>query len=436
MRRLLAPLLLLAAAAPLRADEPRAIIQAHGGADNLERCTASRMTFEGRIPAAETLNLKMSGTWLLQGHDRQKIVFRVTLEGQDFEAIELVAGGKGWRRWTGPGQQEGDVSPEELKLMEAGLQEAHARSLLPLLRDGKFTLTALPETVLQGRPAVGVKASYPNRPDVSLWFDRETYLLVKTAYPYRRPGPEGTPDGVLERLYEDYRTVGEEEERLLARAGVKAEGPALLAYLAKQKPDPAAVERARTLVKLLADESFEVREKAGKDLVALGPPALGALHRATRDDDLEVSRRALACAEKIRERASPETTRAAARLLAARAPDGAAEALLAVLPAVEGAVADDVLSALAELAGRPGRPNPVIVRALDDRDPVRREAARAVLRKDGGAYLDRPGRLLFPAGVRVPYRRVLSRDGGTDAELTITDIRFFNRFDDKEFSKP
>src|SRR5262249_52276322 len=162
----------------------------------------------------------------------------------------------------------------------------------------------------------------------------------------------------------------------------KADGPALLAYLAKQKPDPAAVEKARALVKLLADESFEVREKAGKDLVALGPPALGALHKAAQDDDLEVSRRALACIEKIRERATPAAPRAAARLLAARAPDGAAEALLAVLPAVEGAVADDVLSALAELARRPGGPDPALVRALDDKDPIRRDAARAVLRKD------------------------------------------------------
>src|SRR5262249_15342290 len=156
-------------------------------------------------------------------------------------AVELVAGGKGWRKSTFPGQQNGEVGPEELKLMEAGLQEAYARGLLPLLRDGKFTLAALPETQIRGRPAVGVKASYPNRPDVSLWFDRETNLLVKTEHAYRPPGLEGTPEGVLERFYEDYRTVGDEEEQLLARAGVKADGPALLAYLAKQKPDPAAV---------------------------------------------------------------------------------------------------------------------------------------------------------------------------------------------------
>ncbi len=194
--------------------------------------------------------------------------------------------------------------------------------------------------------------------------------------------------------------------------------------------------KSQALVKRLGDESFGVREKAGEELVALGAPAVPALQAALRDEDLEVSRRALACLERIRTRTNTATTRAAVCLLALRAPDGAAESLLALLPGAEEAVADDIRAAPLVLAQRPGGPARALVRALDDRDPARREAARAALGKDGGAYLDRPGRRLFLPGLRLPYKQTLCLGGTPALEMTVTDIRFFNRFDDKEFARP
>src|SRR5205807_2410640 len=102
--------------------------------------------------------------------------------------------------------------------------------LAPLLRDRQFTLAALPEAAVEGRPAVGVKASYPGQPDVSLWFDKETHLLVKTAY---RSGPgQGS---LQETVLGDYRAPGGDEDRRLGQAGIKTDGPSLRAYLAKQQ---------------------------------------------------------------------------------------------------------------------------------------------------------------------------------------------------------
>jgi hypothetical protein len=438
MRRTIALLLLLAAAVPLRADEPRDVIEravkAHGGLDNLERTAAGRMTFQGKVPQ-EGLNLTMTGDWLVQAPDKQKLHLHLDVGGQKLEAVMVVNGDKMWQKVDfGQQQQEQEVSDEQRREMAGMLHAARVGGLAPLLRDRKFTLEALPEAAVEGRPAVGVKASYPGQPDVSLWFDKETHLLVKTAY--RSTAGQGNQGSLQETVLGDYREPGGDDERRLGQAGLKTDGPSLRAYLAKQQADPAAVEKSRALVKRLADESFEVREKAGQELVALGAPAIPALQAAAKDDDLEVAKRALACLEKIQARNNPETTRAAVRLLAVRAPDGAAEALLALLPGAEEAIADEIREALVLLAQRPGGPDPALVRALDDKDPARRDAARAALGKDGGVYLDRPGRRLLLPGVRVPYRRVMSRDGRTEIEMTVTDFRFVNRFDDKEFAKP
>src|SRR5262249_2441155 len=151
-----------------------------------------------------------------------------------------VAGDKGWQKMNFQGnQQDMELTGPQLRSMRDMTHEAHVRSLLPLLRDPKFTLKALPEATVAGRPAVGVQASYPDRADVSLYFDKETHLLVKTAY--KSVIVEGQPELLNEIVYGDYQEAGGPEDALLTQAGVKTDAASLRAFLAKQRVDAAAV---------------------------------------------------------------------------------------------------------------------------------------------------------------------------------------------------
>src|SRR5262249_29823188 len=78
-------------------------------------------------------------------------------------------------------------------------------------------------------------------------------------------------------------------------------------------------------------------------------------------------------------------TRAAARLLAARRPAGAAEALLGYLPFAEEDAAGDIEAALAAVGVPDGRPDPALLRALGDPSPARRAAAAEILCRHGRA---------------------------------------------------
>jgi hypothetical protein len=441
MCRAIIPLALFILVAPLRADEPKDVIaravKAHGGAANLERMTASRLAYDA-VPSNYPTVTSATAVWYSEGTNRLKLVGRTTTNDGQMDSLYVMRDGKAWQKFTGLAQIDAEVTGTAHTHLASLLQEGYARNLLPLLRDAQFTLSFLPESTVRGRPAIGIQAKYPDKPDVCLWFDRETHLLIKSAFPtaLAKPGDPNPNRSMQETYYEDYREPIAHEERLLEQAGLKADAASLSAFLAKHKPDPAAAARAVALVKQLADESFVVREKASEELVALGPPAVAALKTAAQDDDLEVSRRARACLEKIQVRTQPETTMTAIRLLALRAPDGAAETLLDLLPGVDGAVAEEVMAALAALAERPGGPPAVLVRALEDRDEKRREAARAVLGKDEGVYLNRPDRRLLLTGVRLPYRWIMGRDGQTEWVLNMHDLRFVNRFADKEFDKP
>src|SRR5262245_35424496 len=54
----------------------------------------------------------------------------------------------------------------------------------------------------------------------------------------------------------------------------------------------ATAERIASLIRQLGDDEFKIREAASKALDAIGEPALGALRKATSDDDLEIRTRA------------------------------------------------------------------------------------------------------------------------------------------------
>jgi HEAT repeat protein len=175
-----------------------------------------------------------------------------------------------------------------------------------------------------------------------------------------------------------------QDEATLKAAGLASDGPALVEFFKKRAATDAARARAAELVKQLGDDDFGVREKASAALVSLGRAALPALKAGVDDGDAEVARRAAECLRLIETDAATALASAAARLVALRKPDGAAEVLLAYLPCADGETADEeARTALAAVTLRGGRPDPAVVKALEDADPVRRGAAAEALCRAG-----------------------------------------------------
>jgi hypothetical protein len=183
----------------------------------------------------------------------------------------------------------------------------------------------------------------------------------------------------------------QEDEQALKAAHLGADGPALLDFFRKRTPVDADRHRIETLITQLGDDSYLVREKASADLVALGAAAVPLLREALKDEDVEVARRAEKCLELIEPYPSIPVTAAAARLVAARRPEGAAVVLLAYVPyADDEVVAEAVRDALTAVARRDGKPDPAVVAALEDKLAARRAAAVAALLRSASAEQRRP----------------------------------------------
>src|SRR5262245_14977353 len=76
-----------------------------------------------------------------------------------------------------------------------------------------------------------------------------------------------------------------QDEALLRGANVPTDGAGLVAFLKKRGAAAADPDTVAALVKQLGSRQFRQREKAARDLVALGAPARAALQSALKDKD-------------------------------------------------------------------------------------------------------------------------------------------------------
>jgi HEAT repeat protein len=173
----------------------------------------------------------------------------------------------------------------------------------------------------------------------------------------------------------------EDAEKFLQDDKIKTDGESLIAFFkeraGRKAPDP---ETIKQLVKQLGDDDFEQREKAEEKLSGMGRAAKELLSEAAKSRDPEVRYRAERCLSKLEEGREMLRVAYAAKVIAARKPKGAAEALLTYVPSAMDQMAEEaVFAALVKVGVADGKPLPEVVKALEDKEPLRRAAAGLVL---------------------------------------------------------
>jgi peptidyl-prolyl cis-trans isomerase B (cyclophilin B) len=208
-------------------------------------------------------------------------------------------------------------------------------------------------------------------------------------------GTLGTPAGAIK-----------DDEETLKAAGLGTDDAALIDFFRSKTPVDADREKIAALIRELGDNAFRVREKASSELVKIGVRAAPFLRQAKDSRDFEVARRATACLEKIEQRQQPALTSAAARLLAARRPADAAQVLLQFGPFAEDRDAlESVRDALAVVAVRAGKPEPVLTDALtSNKQLCRGLAGEALVRAGQAEAVPKVRELLDDADRRVRLR--------------------------------
>lgn len=162
----------------------------------------------------------------------------------------------------------------------------------------------------------------------------------------------------------------------LKSANLPIDGKAMLEFFQKHTVSDDNKARLASLITQLGDDDFDKRENASEEIEKFGVSAIGLLRQAERTGNPEVLRRCSLALKNIEKVPTRTLASAAARLLSDLKPDGMTETLLNYLPLAEDdTVADDVRGALAAVAVKDGKADPILKQALTAKEVIKRSAA-------------------------------------------------------------
>jgi hypothetical protein len=214
MRQLLGGLIAVGLAlqllGPARADDQGQVgpiidkaINALGGEENLNKWKAATWKAKGTFYGLGE-GIPYTSEVAAQWPDRIRTTIEGELNGQKFTFVNIVNGGKGWMRANGETMAlEGDRLDEAKEEVYA----SYVATLTPL-KSNSFTLTSLGNSKVDGHEVVGVKVASKGHRDISIFFDKETGLPVKTERKVKDV-MAGGDELMQETLMSDYKEIQE-----------------------------------------------------------------------------------------------------------------------------------------------------------------------------------------------------------------------------------
>ena len=197
---------ILAAAGVSAADDKadavvKKAIEAHGGADNLNKYTAGKFTLKGDV-SVMGMDLEFSGDAAYMP-DKYRMHIEMKVMDMTITVHQVMTAGKGKRSVkVGDNVMAQDVTDEERNLALIGRE---IQRLTPLLDAKRFTVRGAADEDVNGKKAaVAMVTPKDFDREFKLCFDKESGLLVKTGHKAQAPGGG---DVYQETLVSEYKKV-------------------------------------------------------------------------------------------------------------------------------------------------------------------------------------------------------------------------------------
>lgn len=140
------------------------------------------------------------------------------------------------------------------------------------------------------------------------------------------------------------------DEQSLKNVGIGLDPASLLDYFRRRTPSTEGQAKLQKYAHQLDSVVYIVRAKATDELIRAGRAVLPILRDVVETGNAETARRAQYCIQIIEQNTRPALIAVAARVLAERNPEGAAETLFGYIPFVEVAAIEDVRQAMKRVA--------------------------------------------------------------------------------------
>jgi outer membrane lipoprotein-sorting protein len=172
-------------------------IAAHGGLEKLKKTEAANFQGKGTVYVMGQA-VEFKGEWWIQPPDKFKNAISLDISGEKMEIVDVLNGDKGWRIKEGLEQ----LQEEQKNFIKTDLYVKRIAHLVAL-KDPQYKLTALGGSKIGDAEVWGVKVSHNNHKDVSLFFDKNTGLLLRIQH--QGKDPMSGQEALLEINYGNYK---------------------------------------------------------------------------------------------------------------------------------------------------------------------------------------------------------------------------------------
>lgn len=150
-------------------------IEKNGGEKLLAKFKGTTSKIKGTVHV-NGAPLTFTGDIVAQGMDQQRIAISFVFDGQSISFARVLNHNQGWRKLN---DSNLDMTPEELAETKEAAYSGWVTSLLPL-KDKAFQLAPFGEIEIAGRKVTGVNVTREGHRSVNLFFDNETFQLVRS----------------------------------------------------------------------------------------------------------------------------------------------------------------------------------------------------------------------------------------------------------------
>lgn len=204
-------------------------IKAMGGAAALEKYKSTQWKTKGTYYGMGA-GLPYTAEYSMQLPDK----FRFSVENA-FTVV--VNGDKGWAN-------DAEMPKDQLDEQKEMLYQTEATRLVGL-KGPDYTLATVPEVTVDGKPAVGVKISHKGHRDFTLYFDKESSLVVKIVSKGKdfEMGGKEVNQETLHQAYKDQDGTKVVTKMTMLRDGNKFVESETTEYKFADKIDPKTFEK-------------------------------------------------------------------------------------------------------------------------------------------------------------------------------------------------
>jgi hypothetical protein len=140
-------------------------------------------------------------TWIFQSPDKYRLELKAEVMGQTIDVIQATDGTKAIEGVLG---LQKDLEDEKLEHAKIEAYQFWIMSLNPLLKDKGFKLKTLGAKKIGDHETVGVQVDRQGKPDVKLYFSKDTGLLAKLDIKIKNEFDDWK-EALDENFFEDYK---------------------------------------------------------------------------------------------------------------------------------------------------------------------------------------------------------------------------------------